>query len=246
MIKFFRQIRQRMIKENKMSKYLLYAIGEIILVVIGILIALQINNWNQNQKDQTLIAGYAETLIEDLALDSIGISQSILNLKEDSTHLAHFEKRVFESVAALDTIYSIARFEYDFLIVVHTDFNSDTYDVLSSTGDIGLFETEMVSDLNALFNLHELALNRASHTFESYVENVHSYAQKYPVHFQSNLIKNGSPAADLIWDQISLVDHATEFNALVLAKGDSYRLSLRYLPMVLEKTNALLAKLRKQ
>ncbi len=44
MIKFFRKIRQQMLSENKFGKYLLYAIGEIILVVIGILIALQINN----------------------------------------------------------------------------------------------------------------------------------------------------------------------------------------------------------
>ena len=49
MIKFFRKIRQQLLTENKFSKYLLYAIGEIILVVIGILIALQINNWNQNR-----------------------------------------------------------------------------------------------------------------------------------------------------------------------------------------------------
>jgi hypothetical protein len=52
MIKFFRKIRQKMLIENKISKYLLYATGEIILVVIGILIALQINNWNENRKDR--------------------------------------------------------------------------------------------------------------------------------------------------------------------------------------------------
>ena len=50
MIKFFRKIRQQMIKENKFSKYLLYAIGEILLVVIGILIALQINNNNETKR----------------------------------------------------------------------------------------------------------------------------------------------------------------------------------------------------
>ena len=49
MIKFFRRIRQRMLTENKFSKYILYAVGEIVLVVIGILIALQINNWNESQ-----------------------------------------------------------------------------------------------------------------------------------------------------------------------------------------------------
>lgn len=47
MIKFFRKIRQRLLAENKFSKYFLYAIGEIVLVVIGILIALSINNWNE-------------------------------------------------------------------------------------------------------------------------------------------------------------------------------------------------------
>ena len=51
MIKFFRKIRQQLLTENKFSKYLIYAIGEIILVVIGILIALQINNANQQRID---------------------------------------------------------------------------------------------------------------------------------------------------------------------------------------------------
>ena len=52
MIKFFRRIRQNILTENKTSKYLIYAIGEIVLVVIGILIALQINNWNEGRKDR--------------------------------------------------------------------------------------------------------------------------------------------------------------------------------------------------
>lgn len=50
MIKFFRRIRQQLLTENKLGKYLLYAIGEIVLVVIGILIALSINNWNEGLK----------------------------------------------------------------------------------------------------------------------------------------------------------------------------------------------------
>jgi len=50
MIKLFRNIRQKLIKEGKTTNYLKYAIGEIVLVVIGILIALQINNWNENRK----------------------------------------------------------------------------------------------------------------------------------------------------------------------------------------------------
>ena len=50
MIKFFRNIRKQLLNEGKTGKYLKYALGEIVLVVIGILIALQINNWNENRK----------------------------------------------------------------------------------------------------------------------------------------------------------------------------------------------------
>ncbi len=59
MIKFFRKIRQNLLTENKFSKYMIYAIGEIVLVMIGILLALQVNNWNTNraqkQKEQILL-----------------------------------------------------------------------------------------------------------------------------------------------------------------------------------------------
>ena len=50
MIKFFRTIRQKLLSERKAGKYFKYAIGEVVLVVIGILIALQINNWNENRR----------------------------------------------------------------------------------------------------------------------------------------------------------------------------------------------------
>ncbi|MGI9551386.1 MAG: DUF6090 family protein [Aurantibacter sp.] len=52
MIKFFRRIRQKLLDENKFSKYLVYAIGEIVLVMVGILLALQVNNWNEGKKDK--------------------------------------------------------------------------------------------------------------------------------------------------------------------------------------------------
>ena len=66
MIKFFRKIRQKLLSENKFSKYLIYAIGEIILVVIGILIALGINNWKENQKLRVQEITYLNNLKDDL------------------------------------------------------------------------------------------------------------------------------------------------------------------------------------
>jgi len=65
MLKFFRKIRQQLLSENSYSKYLLYAVGEIILVVIGILIALQINNWNTaNTEKQQIQKYYAQLRLE--------------------------------------------------------------------------------------------------------------------------------------------------------------------------------------
>jgi len=52
MIKFFRKIRYDLMEKNKTGRYLKYALGEIVLVVIGILIALSINSWNENRKKE--------------------------------------------------------------------------------------------------------------------------------------------------------------------------------------------------
>ena len=75
MIKFFRKIRQNLLSENKFSRYLLYAIGEIVLVVIGILLALQINNWNENRKDILLSKAILEEFKKDLVSDTLGINR---------------------------------------------------------------------------------------------------------------------------------------------------------------------------
>ena len=69
MIKFFRKIRQRLLSENKFSKYLIYAIGEISLVMIGILLALQVNNWNESRKDSNQYKKYLNGLIQDINAD---------------------------------------------------------------------------------------------------------------------------------------------------------------------------------
>ncbi|MCF7559432.1 DUF6090 family protein [Sabulilitoribacter multivorans] len=77
MIKFFRKIRQRLLTENKFSKYLIYAIGEIILVVIGILIALQINNLNEAKKTRAKEVAYLTNIKSDLEVTNAEIDQYV-------------------------------------------------------------------------------------------------------------------------------------------------------------------------
>jgi hypothetical protein len=66
MIKFFGHIRKSLLSENKFSKYLRYAIGEIILVFIGIAMALQFNNWNERIKDREKVLQILTEIISDL------------------------------------------------------------------------------------------------------------------------------------------------------------------------------------
>ena len=75
MIKFFRKIRHNLINEGKTTKYLKYAIGEIVLVVIGILIALQINNWNEQRKQKLNYLNILQTVKNDIMVDTTSINE---------------------------------------------------------------------------------------------------------------------------------------------------------------------------
>ena len=77
MFKFFRNIRQSLLMKDKITKYYKYAFGEIVLVVIGILIALSINNWNEARKNRIEQLILINNIIEDLRLDSIHINKSL-------------------------------------------------------------------------------------------------------------------------------------------------------------------------
>lgn len=109
MIKFFRKIRQQLLMENKTSKYFKYAIGEIILVVIGILIALQINNWNESRIERE-----KETKL---------ISQLEIDLKKNREEIIDLKKRLEINKDAIDSlIVRLQENKYDFLVPIEVAF----------------------------------------------------------------------------------------------------------------------------
>ena len=91
MIKFFRKIRQNLLMENKTGKYFKYAIGEIILVVIGILIALQINSWYGKQVNNAKQEKYLESIVNDLNQQLINLDY---HLNEENENLLDIQKLV--------------------------------------------------------------------------------------------------------------------------------------------------------
>ncbi|MBO6650379.1 MAG: hypothetical protein JJ927_05075 [Balneola sp.] len=86
MIKFFRKIRQKFLSESKFSKYLVYAIGEVFLVMIGILLAFQVNQWNESRKGQKL-----ET---DLLSE---MRESLKEYLRQLTYVQNFQERINDS-----------------------------------------------------------------------------------------------------------------------------------------------------
>ena len=86
MIKFFRKIRQNLLSEGKTGKYFKYAIGEILLVVIGILIALQINNWNENRKNEDKELAHLTGIRHELKAQIINL-ENVVKVNESSLRI---------------------------------------------------------------------------------------------------------------------------------------------------------------
>lgn len=89
MLRLFRRIRQKLLTENKVSKYLLYAVGEILLVVIGILIALQVNNWNEKRLESAQIKAQLVNLMSNLEGDRGGLKE-MRSFHAFRVHGAHY------------------------------------------------------------------------------------------------------------------------------------------------------------
>lgn len=132
MLKFFRQIRQKLLEQQKVKNYFLYAIGEIILVVIGILIALQINTWNQNRltklKEKEILTDFKRELsIEIQELQKV-IPQYSHSKKSINNILNHLENDLpYNDSLASDFFNSTNT--YDFV-----GFRTGVYEALKTNG----------------------------------------------------------------------------------------------------------------
>ena len=141
MIKFFRKIRQKLLSENKFNKYLIYAIGEIVLVVIGILIALQINTWNQSRQESNKEKAYLRNIEADLKQQLSYISIQLEHEREhDSIGQTILDRYRMEKVLRIDSTLSQ---QLNILTIRKTFIKADpTYQDLISTGNIRLIKDE--------------------------------------------------------------------------------------------------------
>ncbi|NRD20942.1 hypothetical protein HNV08_12870 [Winogradskyella eckloniae] len=152
MIKFFRRIRQQLLSENKFNKYLIYAIGEIVLVVIGILIALSINNWNEKQQEEK-----NELLIlKTLQKDFIENNKIYADIVDKQSFVIDNCKSLIECLEKKDLQYkrdSIGTFIY---FGAFNYFRAEpvigSYQALIGSGDIKILKSETLKSKLALFS----------------------------------------------------------------------------------------------
>lgn len=160
MLSFFRAIRMKLVENNKFKKYSLYAIGEIILVVIGILIALQINNWNEARKENALVVSYLQGIQKDLMKDIVLIDEVLREQKISISLISSIDNAFsysfsddVDNKAELLTKPDKALFAYLFYRGKSFRSINGNYNSLISDGKSGLIANrELFGQLQSIYN----------------------------------------------------------------------------------------------
>jgi len=178
-IKFFRHIRKSLLMENKTGKYFKYAIGEIILVVIGILIALSINNWNEGRKEKLLASTYRIKIINDLETDLTNIDSLLTigkrNEKAVKSYFNYFENQ--DPVNIQKLIDSCSKISDEIFKYRYTP-NNHTFKDLLTSGNSTLLNEDQKSALVNLSNSQKYFLIVFEKVISSIIEserNVKTY-----------------------------------------------------------------------
>jgi hypothetical protein len=135
MIKLFRNIRKKLLSEGKTANYFKYAIGEIVLVVIGILIALQINNWNETRKDIAFEVKMLKEIKKALENDIISFERSVGRLKKLDSATNFMAKHIYEHSTFVDSLSDRGESRWYFLRTgIQYQYNRGPYDAIKSSG----------------------------------------------------------------------------------------------------------------
>ena len=224
MIKFFRRTRQNLLITNKTGKYLKYAIGEIILVMIGILLALQVSHWNNEIADRKLEKRYLSELILDLRTDSL----VILRAKKSSDQQASSKNKLLgyykEQKIKEDSL--IYYFDRQWRNVPKFNPITTTLDEMKSTGNIGVIKNTAIR-------------RKILETYNYYTTHINNIQERYLIQQDAlaNLVQSNTP--DIF---ISIFEYSGELDITSLL--DNFEVKNRLLGNYASGFNAALDSLK--
>ncbi len=167
MPKFFRKIRRTLLKENRFSKYLLYVIGEVVLVVIGILIALQINNWSEARKRSAEEQRLLVALVEDFEQNKIRIEEAISSERD----MIEMSKSLIGTMQSNQKVVNMDSVRFWVASGAKSwwkaQFVTGTYDAMVSSGKIDILESDdlkrilsqFAADIDSGFEDHQESMS---------------------------------------------------------------------------------------
>jgi len=165
-------------EQNKTSKYLKYAIGEVVLVVIGILVALSINNWNQERKDHVLEKEYLSRLKEDIKFDISWSNTYILDRYKRKVESLEKGKAYYQGNYIIkDTLQFLKNISYGGAFgYASWNLNKNTYNELISTGNLRKIESDKLR--NEIINYYETS-NANSQVSTNYISGYIPFINSY-------------------------------------------------------------------
>jgi len=231
MLKVFRNIRRALLNQGQTGRYLKYALGEIILVVIGILIALQINKWNENSKSQKRIYNYFDKMLVEMRHNK-GVLKSVqeVNLKfyEDVDRIARItaEKNP-DSIPVLNSILGSLTVAGDIQVSfpVMDEFYEQDLQVAITNDSLKIY-------LNGLLDMRSLRNQVSQWAIDSYLNNIEPFYLKH-INY-SKTATNGSKKGYVLagpdtnfeelmnsmefWNVITLKQEANNYSARILER----------------------------
>ena len=239
MINFLRKFRQQLLQENRIGRYLTYAIGEIILVMIGILLALQVNNWNEQRKKENTVAAYKKSLTEDLAKEILKTKSLIADSEAELIQLKELGDRISMNSLSFDSIVSIYRFEFDQVINASSEINFKILDGLIATGNINLLEEDLYNSLMALNDLQEKTIQEIKLNIDFFM--IYSTRESLPFRDDWNAL-SGEPL-ERIWKNIDKTAFLRDFDATLSSKILVNKFIMEVRKKLLNETESVLKKL---
>jgi hypothetical protein len=184
MIPFFRKIRKKMADDNRPLMYMRYAIGEIVLVVIGILIALQLNNWNEQSKIGKSIDSNLVILKQNLLEDQTQLE----NLKQSMiTNIHSADSSMLQMKTLIPVDNSIKKFLLTLMHIYQFRPNTNAIETITQSNEVPVLSTELRTAILDYYALIETTKEREHISNINLQNNFAPYIfNEYPDIFQKN------------------------------------------------------------